>query len=355
MGTLKVKGLHTVKAKGGVYRYAWRGGPRLAADFGTPEFLAELAKAHLDRKAADTHKISGLVTTFKSHARWTGPHPKVYSDKTKSNWNRSFDMIVEEFGAVPVRFFDAPNMRPAIIKWRDKFTATPATADRHLEAFSVLLSLGMREGLLMNNLCSGIDRIYSANRAGIIWKPEDLEALKAAASEEVYQAARLASLSGLRTTDLVGLRWNHIKANSLEIPTGKSRGRRITLVPLYGELRTYIESLPKRALTVLTTTEGQPWQSGFKASWQTACKRAAEKLAEAGGDAEAFDQLRFHDLRGTAATKFYAAGFTAREIAQTMAWGEKEIQALIDRYVDKEGLLRARIERLDANAPGTKL
>ncbi len=30
--------------------------------------------------------------------------------------------------------------------------------------------------------------------------------------------------------------------------------------------------------------------------------------------------LHFHDLRGTAATKFFLAGFTVREIAETLAW-----------------------------------
>jgi integrase len=33
--------------------------------------------------------------------------------------------------------------------------------------------------------------------------------------------------------------------------------------------------------------------------------------------------LHFHDLRGTAATNFYRAGFTVREIAQTLGWAEK--------------------------------
>jgi hypothetical protein len=43
--------------------------------------------------------------------------------------------------------------------------------------------------------------------------------------------------------------------------------------------------------------------------------------------------LHFHDLRGTAATNFYRAGFTVREIAQTRAWAENKAERLIDLYV----------------------
>ena len=104
-------------------------------------------------------------------------------------------------------------------------------------------------------------------------------------------------------------------------------------------------------MSVLTTTDGRPWgsESGFRASWRTARARAAAKLKENGGDAEALTALRFHDLRGTAATKFFLAGFSIREIAELMTWGEADVEALINRYVRKDDLLKDCIRRLDQN------
>ena len=38
--------------------------------------------------------------------------------------------------------------------------------------------------------------------------------------------------------------------------------------------------------------------------------------------------LHFHDLRGTAATKFYIGGLSVRVIAEVMAWEEETIEKI---------------------------
>jgi hypothetical protein len=45
------KGVHEVRMHGKVYYYAWRGGPRIRAAFGTPEFDQELAHAKATPKS----------------------------------------------------------------------------------------------------------------------------------------------------------------------------------------------------------------------------------------------------------------------------------------------------------------
>jgi len=57
--------------------------------------------------------------------------------------------------------------------------------------------------------------------------------------------------------------------------------------------------------------------------------------------------LHFHDLRGTAATNFYRAGLTTREIAEIMAWSEELVERLIDRYVKRDVKLADRIRRME--------
>jgi hypothetical protein len=141
----------------------------------------------------------------------------------------------------------------------------------------------------------------------------------------------------LRQSDLLKLRWSQVYDLSIELKTGKSRGRRRVLIPLYDTLREFIRVIPKRALTVLTTTKGQPWKSGFGASWQDALNRAG--LAER--------DLHFHDLRGTAATNFYRADFKSSEIAEILGWSQEKVESIINRYVKKDELLRDRIRRME--------
>jgi integrase len=232
-------------------------------------------------------------------------------------------------------------MRRSIIKWRNRYAATPRAADMGIQVFSRLLSFGMEEGRLLNNLCFKLGRIYVADRSNLIWTEADLERLAKHASAEVMQAARLAALTGLRQTDLLRLCWTHIDANSIQVRTGKSRGRKTADVPIYADLRAYLDGLPRRAITVLVNTDGHPWKTGFGSSWGEA-KRAA-----------GLDLLHFHDLRGTAATRFYMGGQSIREIANTMAWSEDQVEALINRYVKRDELMLDRIRRLDENARGT--
>ena len=344
MAMIDLKGLYTVTAKGRTYHYAWRGGPRIRAAHGSPEFAAEFARHHTDRKGGDKSKMSGLCAMFRASDAWNGRGPKPISAKTRASWSTWLDRIQTEFGELRVEQFDRPQLRPIIVKWRNKYAATPRAADMGVQVLSRLLSFGQAEGKLLNNICAGggIGSIYSADRSGLIWTPGDLDALKAVAPTEIVQAAMLAALTGLRQSDLLRLSWSHVKANSIEIATGKSRRRKTTLVPVYGALRAYLDTLPKKATTVLVNTKGRPWRTGFGSSW-----------AEAKGKAPSLADLHFHDLRGTAATRFYLAGLTIREIAEIMTWSEDYVEALIDRYVKKDELLKDRIRRLDENSRTT--
>ena len=214
--------------------------------------------------------------------------------------------------------------------------ATPRAADMGLQVFSRLLAFGVEEGRLQANIVTGISRLYSSDRSMIIWTPEDLTALEEVASAEVYRAVRLASLTGLRKSDLLRLSWSHIKAHSIEIPTGKSKQRKTTLIPIYGELRRYLDSIPRTeaVTTVLVNTRGLPWKSGFGASLNDALKAA--KIDK-----------HLHDTRGTAATAMFVGGLTIREIAEMFTWSEDYVERLINMYVKKDELLRDRIRRLD--------
>jgi integrase len=349
VATIDLKGVYKVTARGKTYWYAWRGkgAPRLRGQPGSPEFVASLKEAQEGRKGGDKARMSGLCAMFRASDAWNGRGHKPISDKTKASWNTWLTRIQEEFGELHIEQFDRPAMRPIIIKWRNSYSDKPRAADMGIQVLSRLLSFGMSEGKLLNNICKGIDAIYTADRSGLIWSDDDLAKLAAKASPEVVQAATLAALTGLRKSDLLRLSWSHIQAHSIEIGTGKSRvngkPRKTTLIPIYTELRSYLDTLPKRATTVLVNTDGLPWKSGFGSSWGKACEKAG------------IETLNFHDLRGTAATRFYRGGLTIREIAQIMTWSEDYVEGLIDRYVKKDELLRDRIRRLDEHAQRTKL
>lgn len=343
MAMIDLKHAYKVTARGKVYWYAWKGkgAPRLRGEPGSPEFLEGYREAHEDRKGGDKARMSGLCAMFRASDAWNGRGPKPISAKTRASWTTWLDRIQVEFGDLRVEQFDRAQIRPIITKWRNKFAATPRAADMGVQVLSRLLSFGQAEGKLLHNVCKGMDGLYANDRSELIWTADDLAKLEKVASAEIMQAARLGALTGLRQGDLLRLAWWHVKPHSIEIETGKSKRKKTTLIPLYGELRDYLATLPKRATTVLVNTDGEPWKSGFGSSWGRACERAG------------IDELHFHDLRGTAATRFYLGGMTEREIAHIMTWSEDDVGALLDRYVRKDDLLRDRIRRLEKNAKKT--
>lgn len=122
--------------------------------------------------------------------------------------------------------------------------------------------------------------------------------------------------------------------------TGKSRQRREAIIPLYDDLRAVLASIPKVATTILNTSRRRPWtQSGLSTAVQRA--KAAAKWDN--------KDLHFHDLRGTAATKFYVAELPVRVIAEIMGWEEETVEKIIRRYVGRGAATRAVIAKLNAH------
>jgi integrase len=62
--------------------------------------------------------------------------------------------------------------------------------------------------------------------------------------------------------------------------------------------------------------------------------------------------LHFHDLRGTAATRFYVAGLSERIIGEIMGWTEENVTKIIRKYVDRAAATKAIIRQLNENRTG---
>jgi integrase len=87
---------------------------------------------------------------------------------------------------------------------------------------------------------------------------------------------------------------------------------------------------------VLTSRRGHPWTAKGLGNAFSLAKNAVG-LAD----------LHFHDLRGTAATRFYAAGLSERVIAGIMGWEETHVSNIIRHYVDRSSVIQVAIAELN--------
>jgi integrase len=129
-----------------------------------------------------------------------------------------------------------------------------------------------------------------------------------------------------------------IGEDAITLASGKSGGRREAIIPLYDELRNVLARIPKRSTTILTNRRGHPWKPNSLAA---AFIRAKANAGMADRD------LHFHDLRRTAATRFYIAGLPIRVIAEILAWSEDQLERIIRRYVGRAAATKEAIRRLN--------
>ena len=335
MVKVELRGIHKLNIKGKRYYYAWRGGPRLRSEPGSPEFMASYNQAIEERRTPEPGRFKSQVVLYRASRDY-----KTLAESTRKNWSPWLDRIAEYFGDLRIAQFDRPEkIRPVIRRWRNQWADKPRTADYGMQVLSRVLSHAVDPlGKIAGNPCEGIKQLYSGDRSEIIWTDSDIAILKKTCSPEIAFAVDLASHTGLRLSDLLRLSWSHVEENAIRFPTGKSRGRREAVIPLYDDLRGVLAKIPKRSPIILTSSKRRPWTAdGFGSSFNTAKHDAG--LAE--------KDLHFHDLRGTAATKFYIAGLKIRVIAEILAWSEDQVERIIRRYVARGAAVEEAIRQLN--------
>lgn len=358
----KLTGLHTATkrlASGRVsfYVYACRGGELVCRTEGTdldeargeaekimgrPDMLRLVQGLQKPEPKVEQSKayVSGLVTAYLA-----SPELAKRSEALKTAYNHYLESFRAEFGTWRVSLFEKPETVQDVADWRDQWADRPRAADYALSAVSRLFSWARGKGLTSAKPTADIERLHdaeAADRSDIIWSPEQVKAFCDGASPELQWAIKLAAYTGLRLGDLVALPWSEVTDIAIVTRTGKSRKKRQVIIPIRGALRDLLKEIPHRADTVLTNSYGEAWTAdGLKTSFRK--RQAKAKITG----------LRFHDLRGTAATNLRLAGSPDHDIATILGWSKEQVQALLVRYVSAEAVALDMLERMKHERPSS--
>lgn len=326
----KPKGVLEVKSRGKVYRYAWRGGPRLFAEPGTPAFEREYAQA-LEDERVDRGSFASLIHTYRKSAEFIGLAPR-----TRKDMDAYLQLIEDKFGFAALAAMDDRRMRAKVKAWRDSMAATPRKADLAIEALRRVINFGIDNGEMDRNVASRIATLHRSDRSAEIWTQEDIDQVTAQLTPAGQRAVMFMRWSGLRREDACRITWSADKGSHLEWRTGKSRGRNMVIIPVLPGLRALLDAMPKtQAVTILTSSRGRSWTPD---GLSTAIDRAKRKAGVS---------KHLHDLRGTFATDLMLAGLDDRDIAEIMGWRERDVARIRRIYVNREAHLRAVITRLE--------
>ena len=334
MVTIRLKGIAKARAKGRSTTTLGAAG-RVFGRARLTRFSASYNEAVESRRAPDTNRFRSLVVLYKGSGDYKG-----LADSTRRNWSLWLDRIAEHFGDLRIAQFDRPEkIRPVIRRWRNQWADKPRTADYGMQVLSRVLSYAVDPlGKIAGNPCEGIRQLYSVDRSEIIWAEADIAHLK------VTVPRRLGTPSIWPRTPAYALAICYVSPG-LMLATRRSswpRARAGSGAKSFSAVRRTAKRArehPEAGHHDPDHSRGRPWTTnGFGTAFQRA-KAHADMVDR---------NLHFHDLRGTAATRFYTCGLSERVVAEIMGWEEEHVSKIIWRYVGRNAATEAAIRRLNA-------
>lgn len=339
---VRLVGVHSVKGKLAngervTYHYAWRGGPRIKAEEGTPEFAVEYHRLTRARpKGPGAGTLAELIRTYVNSEAY-----KARKASTRKGYDWALDKIEAEFFDMPYAGITQKGFRGEVLAWRDEeFGETPRAGDLVIAVFGMVLAFGVDREIIDRNPLEKVQKLADSTRRDIIWTDEQVAKFRASAPARLVLAMELARWTGQRQGDLLRLTWTAYDGYYISLTQAKTGAR--VRVKVAAPLKALLDAQKRgNAVTIITNRSGLPYTEGFKASW----RKAVEKAGIAG--------VTFHDLRGTFVTLAHRAGSSIKEIAEVTGHEEKEAERIIRKHYLKADGAVTKLEL--GNNKGTKL
>lgn len=314
------------------YWYAWKGGPRIEGEPGTPEFMASYNAAVSERRKPDAGVLLSITQGFQASDAFLGREPR-----TRSDYARHIKAIEAEFGDFPLGALTDRRTRGEFMAWRDRLAVrSPRQADYAWSVLARVLSWALERGLTLANPCERGGRLYRADRNDKVWTDDDEARFLASAPPHLHLPLIMALWTGQRQGDLLRLTWSTYDGAVIRLRQGKT-GTRV-VIPVGAPLKAVLDATPRLSPVILLNSEGRPWTGdGFRSSWGKACRVAG------------ITGLTFHDLRGTAVSRLALAQCTEAEIATLTGHSLRDVRSILEaHYLNRDpALALAAIRKLE--------
>jgi integrase len=305
------------------YWYAWKGGPPLRGEPGTPEFIHSYNEAIMRKVVPPRGTLLSVLQAYQASEDFTG-----LAESTRHGYVGRIRRIETEFADFPLAALTDRRTRGIFMAWRDKLARrSRRQADYAWTVLARILSWGLDRGLIAANPCERGGRLYRGTRRDIVWTAADEALFLARAPAHLHLPLLLALWIGQRQGDLLRLPWSAYDGTHIRLRQGKT-GARI-VIPVGAPLKAALDATPKLSPIILVKRDGKPWTSaGFQTAWCRACKRIG------------LVGLTFHDLRGTAVTRLAIASATEPEIATITGHSLRSVRAILDtHYLNRDPAL----------------
>ena len=338
---VRLRGLNSITKKLATgerrtYWYAWKGGPPLRGEPGTPEFIHSYNQAIATKAATPEGRLLSVLQNYQTSGEFHG-----LAARTRRDYIEKIKVIEAEFGDFPLAALTDRRTRGVFRAWRDKLALrSRRQADYAWQVFARILSWGLDRGLVLANPCARGGRLYRGSRRDNIWTVDDEAAFLKSAPAYFQLPLLLALWTGQRQGDLLRLPWSAYDGTHIRLKQGKT-GARVT-IPTGAPLKAALDAATKHGPLILTNSLRRPWTShGFQTSWSIAARKAG------------IVGVTFHDLRGTAVTRLAKVGCSEAEIATITGHSLRDVGSILDtNYLHRDPALgESAIAKLERRTP----
>ncbi len=189
---------------------------------------------------------------------------------------------------------------------------SPATVNRELAVLSSVLTLAVDDELLPSNPCRRVRPLRMDNqRSRYLTSDEEKLLLEALAGQEwLKNVVVMAINTGMRRGELFKLHWFDVDFARGVIHVRDTKSAKDRVVPMNEAVREMLERQPKTSGHVFPSPKTGGQLVDIKNPFGAACETAKIK------------DLRFHDLRHSAATRMADAGVNLVVIAEILGHGD---------------------------------
>lgn len=321
-----LKGVHKTRKKlaDGTFReyyYYGKGGPRIKAEYGTPEFVVEFNKLKGSSRAPDPDSFLSVIRMYERMEFYKK------GKATQRSYRPFIAQIEKKFGTMPLEAIEEHGARALFMEWRETMADRPRTADLAWSVLQRIMAFGVDKEKLKRNPCEKAGRLAeTGTRREKVWSSSDIAKFSDKAPAHVLEAFLMALWTGQRQGDLLRLTWGAYDGAHIRLKQSKT-GARVT-VKVASELKAVLDAKRERlsgkelaALTILTNSIGKSWTSdGFRTSWGKALDDAEIK------------GLTFHDLRGTFITNARRAGASIEDIASASGHKIADVRSILELH-----------------------
>ncbi len=267
---------------------------------------------------------------------------EIYSKQNKKSWKR------DEFSLISLSpFFKGKTIQdigPEFVeryKAKRKTEVSPATVNRDLAFLKTMFNKAVEWGRLESSPVTNVKKFKEPNYKERTLNASEMARLIDAATNHLEPILIIALNTGMRRGEILSLKWENVNLSKRCIHIEDSKSGRSRDVPMNGLVVEAMSSIRQDSVYVFyNPTTGEPIKD-IKTAFKTACKNAKIK------------ELRFHDLRHTAATRMVEAGVDLATVSKIL--GHSSIQMTM-RYAHPtpENMKRA-VEKLGDLIEGSRV